>query len=153
MSQNTTGAALTFREGSYWWLWIPIISWLPFSIPVVLPLGPIMIGFTFAHKMRFIREAAAHNGETLPDGVGAFIGAVYTLGYNSVHRTYKAAKKMLSEQMGRPPDRIPGWSPWLLPFYILCPALIYMPLIRIMRQHWEWHLQQSGMSAPLSFLL
>jgi hypothetical protein len=127
---------LTFSERSYWWLWIPVIAWIPFAIPIVLPLGPIMVGFSVANKMRFIWEAAAHNGESLPSGINSFISGFYTLGYNSVYRTYKATKKMLAEEGI---DTIPGWAPWFLPLYILCPALVYMPLIRAMCKHWQWH--------------
>ena len=142
MTQTRANTPLTFTESSYWWLWIPVIGWIPFAIPLVLPLGPIMVGFSFSNKMRFVWEAAAHNGDTLPDGTGAFIGGFYTLGYNTVWRTYKAARKMLTEETGGNPQRIPGWTPLLLPLYIVCPALVYMPLIRVMRRHWEWHLQQ-----------
>ncbi len=131
--------ALTFSEASYWWLWIPVIGWLPFAIPIILPLGPIIIAFPLANRMRFIHEAAAHNGDPLPDSVGAFIGASFTLGYNSVLRTWRATRKMLVEEVADEPVRIPGWNPLLLPLYVLCPALVYMPCIRAMINHWRWH--------------
>ena len=127
---------LTFTESSYWWLWIPVLSWIPFGIPLVIPLGPITLGFSLATKVRFIWEAAAHNGERLPGGGEAFVGSLFTLGYYWVDRTYKATKKMLAEQGNEP---IEGWSAWLLPFYILCPAIVYMPLIRAMSEHWQRH--------------
>lgn len=139
MTQTGANIPLTFTESSYWWLWIPVIGWVPFAIPLVLPLGPLMVGSSFSNKMRFVREAAAHNGDKLPDEVGAFIGSIYTLGYITVWRTYSATKKMIVEQTGDPDASIPGWAPWTIPLYILCPALVYMPLIKAMRQHWEWH--------------
>ena len=139
MAQTGATVPLTFTENSYWWLWIPVLGWVPFALPLVFPLGPVMVGMSFANKMRFVSEAAAHNEDTLPDGVGAFIGGFYTLGYNAVWRTYKAAQKMLSEQSGQSVAKIPGWRPLFLPLYILCPALVFMPLIRAMCKHWEWH--------------
>jgi len=142
MTQKGASAPLTFTENSYWWLWIPIIGWVPFAVPLVVPLGPMLIGFSFSNKMRFVWEAAAHNEDRLPNGIDAFIGGFYTLGYNTVWRTHKAAKKMLAEQAGGNPVKIPGWTPLFLPLYILCPALVYMPLIRVMQGHWQWHLQQ-----------
>lgn len=148
MTQTRANTPLTFTESSYWWLWIPVIGWIPFSIPLVIPLGPIMLGFSLSNKMRFVWEAANHNGNSLPDGTGALVGSTSTLGYNTVWRTYGAAKKMVTEEAGGDRQKIPGWSAFLLPFYILCPALVYMPLIRAMRRHWEWHLQQKQAAAP-----
>ena len=141
LAQPATFAAtaknpLTFTESSCWWLWIPILSWLPFAIPLVIPLGPIMLGFSLGNKIPFIWEAAAHNGDALPSGGEAFVGSLFTLGYFWVFRTYKATKKMLAEEGSA---TIEGWSAWLLPFYILCPALVYMPLIRAMSEHWQRH--------------
>jgi len=133
---SSAKSPLTFTESSYWWLWIPVLSWIPFGIPLVIPLGPITLGFSLATKVRFIWEAAAHNGERLPGGGEAFVGSLFTLGYYWVNRTYKATKKMLAEQGS---DTIDGWSAWLLPFYILCPAIVYMPLIRAMSEHWQRH--------------
>jgi len=131
-----TQTPLTFTEPSYWWLWIPVIGWIPFAVPLVIPLGPIMIGFSFGNKIRFIWEAADHNGETLSGGIEGFMSDVFTLGYYSVYRSYKATKKMLAEEGI---DTIQGWTPWFLPLYIFCPALVYMPLIRAMIKHWQWH--------------
>jgi hypothetical protein len=131
---------LTFTESSCWWLWIPVLSWIPFAIPLVIPLGPIVLGFSLGNKIRFIWEAAAHNGENLPSGGEAFVGSLFTLGYYWVYRTYKATKKMLAEEGT---DTIEGWTAWRLPFYILCPALVYMPLIRAMSEHWQRHVAGS----------
>lgn len=135
---------LTFSEKNYWWLWIPVIGWVPFAIPLILPLGPLMVGFSFSNKMRFVWEAAAHNGETLPSGTDSFIAGFYTLGYNTVLRTYKAARKMLNEEPNGNSRKIQGWNPIFLPLYILCPALVYIPLIKSMQMHWEWHINQSS---------
>ena len=127
---------LTFSERSCWWLWIPVIGWMPFTVPLVIPLGSMWVGFIFANQVRFIWEAAAHNGENLPIGVEGFASSLFTLGYYSVYRTYKAAQKMLAEEGTA---AIQGWTPWYLPLYIFCPALVYMPLIRAMIKHWQWH--------------
>jgi hypothetical protein len=134
--ESTAKSPLTFSESTYWWLWIPVLSWIPFAIPLVIPLGPIWVGFSIANKIGFIREAAAHNGDDLPSGGEAFVESLITLGYTWVYRTYRATKKMMAEQGT---DTIEGWTPWLLPFYILCPALVYMPLIRAMSEHWQRH--------------
>lgn len=156
MGKRSTKTPLTFTESSYWWLWIPVIGWIPFAIPLVFPLGPILVGISFSNSMRFVWEAAAHNGNTLPDGTGSFIGGSYTLGYNTVWRTHRAAKKMLAEQGSDVPQGIPGWSPLLLPLYILCPALVYMPLIKAMRKHWQWHMEagppsQKELTSPTTY--
>jgi len=145
MTANEVNAPLTFSEKNYWWLWIPILGWIPFAIPLILPLGPLMVGFSFSNKMRFVYEASAHNGDKLPDGIDSFIGGFYTLGYNTVLRSYKATKKMLVEETGDNSQRIQGWNPLFLPLYILCPALVYMPLIKAMQKHGEWHKQQKPM--------
>jgi hypothetical protein len=127
---------LTFSESTYWWLWIPLLSWLPFCIPLVIPLGPITLGFSLAMKVRFIWEAALHTGENLPSAIENIAASFFTLGYYWVYRTYKATKRMLAEQGT---DTIDGWTAWLLPFYIVCPAIVYMPLIRAMCEHWQRH--------------
>lgn len=136
----------TFTERSYWWMWIPIIGWLPFFFPLILPLGPIGLLGSRAKLIRFLQESYIHNGEVVPSSLVESVTGTYTLGYETVFRAYRLLKKM-RKQCGFQEEQGPiQWNPLWLLIYPLCSALVLMPLVKAMCQHWQRHIEQGSFS-------
>lgn len=137
---------------TYWWMWIPIIGWLPFflSFLLPLPLGPFVLGFGKRARFNFLDEAYLHSNEIESLGwASGFMNcwtSYFTLGYDVVCRTYKILKKMRGQHQLEEEKGHFKWNPvWLL-IYPFCPALVFMPLIKAMDDHWQRHIQRNSFS-------
>jgi hypothetical protein len=148
----------------YWWLNIPLISWLLTVFPLVLPpipLGPIALSLAWSRRrmFAFYKKGCEYLGK--PEAKHAFpwgwmvnlminLWDMATLGLAQLFATASLLKEMIQKD-GTEAERAeidPVWwcFKWLLmgnvfflAAYFTCPGIIFAPLLIRMEQHYELH--------------
>ncbi len=139
----------------YWWLYIPVISWLFFVFPLLfaLPLGPIILGVAFSRRrlFSFYKKGCEHLGEKEKDRGIAYrtyvnFYDILTLGLSQLFATARLLREMI-QQDGTEAERsqidplLWCWK-WLgianvafIAIYVICPGIVYEPLLSRLEGH------------------